>query len=135
MKVKMLQYRISEVAQLMGISPDTARRLADSGQVATSRTSSGERIVDGADLARFLAEQGSTVPQAAVGRESARNHLPGIVTRVLRDAVMAQVDIQAGPHRVVSLMSREAADELGLQPGMRAVATVKATNVIVELPV
>jgi molybdopterin-binding protein len=127
-------YRISEVADLMGVSSDTVRRLVDSGQVQTDRTARGERLVDGADLARFLAEQGSLVPPAPVGRESARNHFAGIVTRVLRDGVMAQVDIQAGQHRIVSLMSREAADDLGLEPGVRAVATVKATNVIVELP-
>ena len=127
-------YRISEVAELIGASPDTARRLIDSGQIATRRTPRGERIVDGADLARFLAEQGNLEPAAQVGRASARNHFPGIVTRVVKDGVMAQVEIQAGPHRVVALVSREAVDELQLEPGVRAVATVKATNVVVELP-
>lgn len=130
----MPDYRISEVASLLGVSPDTARRLVDSGQVRTHRTPRGERLVDGADLARFLAEQGSHAPAAPVGLASARNHFPGIVTRVLKDGVMAQVDIQAGRHRIVSLMTREAAEELGLEPGVRAVATVKATNVVVELP-
>lgn len=127
-------YRISEVADLMGVSSDTVRRLVDSGQVKTERTGRGDRLVDGADLARFLAEQGALAPAAPVGRESARNHFAGIVTRVLKDRVMAQVDIQAGQHRIVSLMSREAADDLGLEPGVRAVATIKATNVVVELP-
>jgi len=127
-------YRISEVATVLGVSSDTARRLVDSGHVLTRRTPRGDRLVDGADLARFLAEQGSLAPSAPVGRESARNHFVGIVTRVVKDGVMAQVDIQAGPHRIVSLMTREAADDLGLEPGVRAVATVKSTNVIVELP-
>ena len=130
----MASYRISEVADFIGVSPDTARRLIDSGQLATRRTGRGERIVEGADLARFLAAQATLEPSAQVGRASARNHFPGIVTRVVKDGVMAQVEIQAGPHRVVSLISREAAEELGLEPGVRAVATVKATNVVVELP-
>ena len=128
----MPEYRIGEVAELMGVSSDTVRRLVDSGQFRTTRTSRGERLVDGADLARYLAEQGAaSVPTS---HESARNHFPGIVTRVVKDGVMAQVDIQAGPHRVVSLMTREAADELRLEPGVRAIATVKSTNVVVELP-
>jgi molybdopterin-binding protein len=128
-------YRISEVAELMGVSSDTVRRLVDSGQVRTRRvTPRGDRLIDGADLARFLAEQGSLAPAAPVGQESARNHFVGIVTRVLKDTVMAQVEIQSGPHRIVSLISREAADELRLEPGVRAVATVKSTNVTVELP-
>ncbi len=127
-------YRISEVASFLGVSPDTARRLVDSGRLGSEREAGGQRIVEGSELARFIAEQGSGLPSAPIGRESARNHFTGIVTRVVKDGVMAQVDIQAGPHRVVSLMSREAADELGLEPGVRAVATVKATNVIVELP-
>jgi len=127
------EYRISEVAELLGVSVDTVRRLVDSGQVQVRRTPRGERLVDGADLARHLSEA-TGAPRANVGRESARNHFPGIVTRVLKDGVMAQVDIQAGVHRIVSLMSREAAEDLGLEPGVRAVATVKSTNVIVELP-
>lgn len=118
----------------MGVSPDTVRRLVDAGEVRTERSPAGHRLVDGADLARHLVEQAARLAAPAVNRESARNHFAGIVTRVLRDTVMAQVDIQAGPHRIVSLMSREAADELGLEPGLRAVAAVKSTNVVVELP-
>ena len=129
----MSEYRISEVAELLGVSVDTVRRLVDSGQVKVRRTTRGERMVDGADLARHLSEA-AAAPSANVGRESARNHFGGIVTRVLKDGVMAQVDIQAGRHRIVSLMSREAAEDLGLEPGVRAVATVKSTNVIIELP-
>jgi molybdopterin-binding protein len=130
----MPEYRIGEVAEMMGVSSDTVRRLVDSGQIRTSRTSRGDRLVDGADLARYLAEQGAGSASLPTSQESARNHFPGIVTRVVKDGVMAQVDIQAGPHRVVSLMTREAADELKLEPGVRAIAAVKSTNVVVELP-
>jgi len=130
----MPEYRVSEVAEVMAVSVDTVRRLVDSGQVRTTRTPGGQRLVDGGDLARFLAEQGTASLPGLGLRESARNHFPGIVTRVVKDGVMAQVDIQAGPHRVVSLISREAADELKLEPGVRAIAVVKSTNVVVELP-
>ena len=130
----MPEYRIGEVAELMGVSSDTVRRLVDSGHFRTTRRSRGERLVDGADLARYLAEQGAASASVPISQESARNRFPGIVTRVVKDVVMAQVDIQAGPHRVVSLMTREAADELRLEPGVRAIATVKSTNVVVELP-
>jgi len=130
----MASYKIGEVAELLGVSVDSVRRLADSGRLTTVRTAGGQRSVDGRQLARFMARTPAEVkPETTVGR-SARNHFPGIVTRVIKDRVMAQVEMQAGPHRLVSLISREAADELGLAPGVRAVAVVKATNVIVELP-
>jgi len=130
----MASYKIGEAAELLGVSVDSVRRLADSGRLSTIRTAGGQRVVDGRQLARFMAAAPVDVkPETTVGR-SARNHFPGIVTRVVKDRVMAQVEIQAGPHRLVSLISREAADELGLAPGVRAVAVVKATNVIVELP-
>src|ERR1700674_16018 len=130
----MASYKIGEVAELLGISVDSARRLADNGRLVTLRTSGGERTVDGRQLARFMAATPADAkPETTVGR-SARNHFPGIVTRVVKDRVMAQVEMQGGPHRFGSFISREAADELGLAPGMRAVAVVKATNVIVELP-
>jgi molybdopterin-binding protein len=130
----MASYKIGQVAELLGVSVDSVRRLADSGRLTTIRTSGGQRVVDGRQLARFMAAVPADVkPETTVGR-SARNHFPGIVTRVVKDRVMAQVEIQAGSHRLVSLISREAADELGLAPGVRAVAVVKATNVIVELP-
>lgn len=125
-------YRISEVARLLDVSPDTVRRLVDSGRLRSLPSGGRERLVDGADLARHLSEQ--ALEPAERGRESARNHFPGIVTRVTKDGVMAQVEIQAGRHRVVSLISREAADELGLEPGVRAVAVVKSTSVMVERP-
>ena len=128
-------YRIGEVADLLGMSPDTVRRWADGGRLQTRRSAGGHRVVDGVILARFLAALAKAAPRpdVVIGR-SARNRFPGIVTRVVKDRVMAHVEMQAGPHRVVSLMSREAADELRLAPGVRAIAAVKATNVVVELP-
>ena len=125
--------RIGQAAELLRVSPDTVRRLVDSGQIKTVRSAGGQRQIDGAGLARYMAALPRTEPPA-VAIESARNRFTGLVTRVVRDTVMAQVEIQAGPHRVVSLMSREAADELRLEPGSLAVASVKATNVVVEIP-
>jgi len=127
-------YRIGEAAELLGVSADTVRRWADSGRLPTVREANGHRAVDAAALAKFASELPDPPVRRPIVRESARNHFAGIVTRVLKDGVMAQVELQAGPHRVVSLMSREAADELGLAPGVRAVASVKATNVVVEVP-
>ena len=127
----MTQLRISDAAALLSVSDDTVRRWLDSGRLAGATADDGRRTVDASSVAALMAEHGpATEP---VVRQSARNRFPGIVTRVERDGVMALVEIQAGPHRVVSLMSREAADELGLEPGVRAAATVKATNVVVEL--
>ena len=137
----MPSYRVRQASQLLGVSDDTLRRWAESGRLATAKDAVGRTVVDGASLARLaeeVAASGSTgAPDAAgveVVRESARNRLTGLVTRVLRDTVMAQVELQCGPYRVVSLMSREAADELGLEPGVLAVAAVKSTNVVVEVP-
>ena len=130
----MASYKIGDVAELLGISVDSVRRLTDSGRLATVRTAGGQRVVDGRQLARFMAKTPADVkPETTVSR-SARNHFQGIVTRVVKDRIMAQVELQAGPYRLVSLISREAADELGLAPGVRAVAVVKATNVMIELP-
>jgi molybdopterin-binding protein len=127
-------YRIAEAAALLGVSDDTVRRWIDSGRLPALREGGGPAMVDGADLAA-LAGQLHEPPEPGVTRSSsARNRLTGIVTRVVRDTVMAQVEIQAGPFRVVSLMSREAADELGLEVGVQAVATVKATQVSVDIP-
>jgi molybdopterin-binding protein len=126
-------YRISEAAELLGVSDDTVRRWIDSGRLSGRRHGSGPAVIDGADLAR-LATGLRDAPEPGATPSSARNRLTGIVTRVVRDTVMAQVEIQAGPFRVVSLMSREAADELGLEVGVRAVATVKATQVSVDVP-
>lgn len=134
----MTTFRISEAAGLLGVSDDTVRRWAEAGRLPTHRGEHGRLVIHGSDLAALARDLADTNAQAAVpvsfGQESARNRLRGIVTRVLRDGVMAQVDMQAGPFRLVSLMSREAADELGLEPGVLAVASVKATQVVVELP-
>ena len=128
------QYRPGQVAELLGVSVDTVRRWADTGKLAMRRSEGGHRVIDGADLARLLVEQAPVREPEAFAAQSARNRFPGVVTAVTKDAIMAKVEIQAGPHRVVSLMSAEAADELGLVPGAYAVAVVKATNVIVEMP-
>ncbi|MEX0666158.1 MAG: helix-turn-helix transcriptional regulator [Acidimicrobiia bacterium] len=127
-------FRIGEAAQLLGVSADTVRRLADDGELETQRTEGGQRIVDGVSLARFVAAQTTTPEAGSIVAQSARNRFSGIVTRVVKDNVAAQVEIQAGPHRLVSLMTAEAVDDLGLEPGMLAVAAVKATNVVVEVP-
>ena len=122
---------MGEAAQLLGVSVDTVRRWADQGRVATQRTTGGQREIAGLELARLALELAETPPDETRS-VSARNRFPGLVTRVIRDTVMAQVEIQAGPHRVVSLISAEAVDDLGLEPGVRAVASIKSTAVIVE---
>ena len=133
----MPSFRIREAAELLGVSDDTVRRWADAGRIPTM-TVGGRQAIDGAVLAKFAEElardQGEGHEQSPVIGASARNRMRGLVTRVVKDTVMAQVEIQAGPFRIVSLMSREAADELGLEPGSLAVAAVKATNVVVEVP-
>ena len=127
-------YRIGRAAELLGVSVGTVRRLADTGRLRTLRSSGGQRVIDGSELARYVAGLPESQRAEVFVGQSARNRFPGIVTRVIKDRVAAQVEIQAGPHRVVSLMTREAVDELGLAPGVRAVAAIKATNVVVELP-
>ena len=129
----MARLRIGQVAELLRVSPDTVRRLVDSGQLKTVRSAGGQRLIDSATVARYMAAQPRT-EAPATARESARNRFPGIVTRVVKDTVMAQVEMQSGPHRIVSLISRESADELGLKPGVVVVASVKSTNVVIELP-
>jgi molybdopterin-binding protein len=126
-------FTVGQAAELLGVSADTVRRWIDGGQIPAARTSGGRRRVDGVALAKFSADR-AVSPAALPVAESARNHFPGLVTKVTKDKVMAQVEIQAGPFRVVSLMSREAVDELQLAPGVLAVASVKSTNVVVEVP-
>jgi molybdopterin-binding protein len=130
-------FRIKEAAGLLGVSTDTLRRWADAGRIETTADASGRLAVDGVALARLaqeLAESADHGRGRMVVAQSVRNRFTGLVSRVVRDTVMAQVEVQAGPHRFVSLLSREAADELGLEPGMLVVAAVKATNVSVEIP-
>jgi molybdopterin-binding protein len=129
----MPNYRLGEAAKLLGVSADTARRMVDDGRLVAVRSSGGQRLIDGASLARVSKPARRPKPEVFKG-QSARNRIPGIVTRVIKDRVAAQVEIQAGPHRLVSLLTREAVDELDLKPGMPAVAVVKATNLGVELP-
>jgi molybdopterin-binding protein len=133
----MPEYLIKDAASLLGISHDTLRRWAEAGRIAMTARDSGWLTVDGvalAKLARELAEATDQGKDRMVVAHSARNRFTGLVTRVVRDTVMAQVEIQAGPHRFVSLLSREAADELSLEPGMLVAAAVKATNVSIEIP-
>ena len=127
----MTTYRIGEAAELLAVSDDTVRRWIDAGTL-TARTEAGRTVVEGTDLAALAVERARTPQDPGAGHGSARNRLVGIVTRVVADTVMAQVDLQCGPFRVVSLMSAEAVRELGLEPGARATAVVKATNVVVE---
>lgn len=127
-------YRTGQVAELLGVSDDTVRRLGDTGRLPFRTQANGQRIIDGADLAAFLQEQAAHPEPEVIVARSARNRFTGIVLRVVKDKVTAQVEILAGPHRIVSLMTREAADELGLAPGVLATASIKSTNVVVELP-
>ncbi|HEY5031022.1 MAG TPA: TOBE domain-containing protein [Actinomycetes bacterium] len=133
----MTTFRVREAAELLGVSDDTIRRWAEAGRIETATDASGRLVVDGvalAHLAEELAAAPEQIEERAVVAHSVRNRFTGLVTRVVRDTVMAQVEIQSGPHRFVSLLSREAADELGLEPGVLAVAAVKSTNVAVEIP-
>jgi molybdopterin-binding protein len=130
----MTNLRISEAASLLGVSDDTVRRWVDAGSLTSSRDAAGRLVVDGADLAVFAQSHAPTVPDSSGVARSARNQFVGLVTAVLTDTVMAQVEIQCGPHRVVSLMSSEAVRELDLRVGSVAIAVVKATTVIVETP-
>lgn len=130
----MSHLRISDAAALLGISDDTVRRMVDSGRLQATKDGSGRLVVEGSDLAQVAVEIAAPAPAGPVTDESARNRMRGIVTRVVKDTVMAQVELQCGPFRIVSLMSSEAVDSLGLEPGSVAVASIKATNVIVGVP-
>jgi molybdopterin-binding protein len=127
-------YRIAEAAEVLGVSDDTVRRWIDQGRL-TATQENGRSVVTGPELAAFavvLADSEQEVARA--GSVSARNRLPGIVVAVKKDTVMAQVEMICGPHRIVSLLSTEAVEELGLEPGSRAIASIKSTNVVIERP-
>ena len=123
-------YRIGQAAEAIGVRVETLRRWERDGKLTTVRTSGGQRLVPAAEVSRLVAERRAG---RAPGAASRRNAFPGVITKVTLDKVSALVEIQAGPHRVVSLITREAADELGLEPGMEATATVKATSVMIEV--
>ena len=129
-------YRVAEAAVVLGVSDDTLRRWIDAGRLAAATGDDGRLQVAGADLAALARSLADTLPDGTprAASVSARNRLRGIVTAVKKDTVMAQVEMVCGPYRMVSLMSSEAADDLGLEPGVLAIASVKSTNVIVELP-
>jgi molybdopterin-binding protein len=129
----MTTFRVGQAAELLAVSADTVRRWGDEGLLTVTRTAAGHRMVEGRDLARFLEEHATTYA-ADVTVKSARNSFTGVVTRVRRDGLVAVVEIHAGHHRVVSLMTSGAIDELALEVGDLAVAVVKSTNVIIEKP-
>jgi molybdopterin-binding protein len=119
---------------LLGVSDDTVRRYVDTGVLAATRDAVNRLVIDGALLAEYARDHSKAAPDSTSIRRSARNQLVGLVTSVVADTVMAQVEMQCGPHRVVSLMSTEAVKELGLEPGSVAVAVIKSTNVVLEVP-
>jgi molybdopterin-binding protein len=128
-------YSVAEAADLLGVSDDTLRRWIDAGRLPAA-TGSSRTTVEGVDVASLAAELADQPDREATRASavSARNRMAGIVTRVVQDTVMAQVEVICGPYRMVSLMSSEAATELGLEPGVRATVSVKSTNVVVERP-
>jgi len=131
------EFTVKEASALLGVSDDTVRRWAEAGRLTLAAGANGRSVVAGeqlAALAQELAAESALAEAFPASKASARNRLTGLVTKVTKDGVMAQVELQAGPFRIVSLMSREAADELGLKPGTLATASVKATTVVVELP-
>jgi molybdopterin-binding protein len=130
----MTRYRPGQVADLLGVSVDTVRRWCDEGRLATTRSTGGHRLVEGASLAALVREQDQAYEPDTVIPQSARNRFTGVVTRVQREGLVAVIELRAGPFRLVSLMTAEAADELALDEGDLAVGVVKSTNVIVEVP-
>ena len=126
--------RIGQAAELLGVSVETIRRWAADGRLTTIRSGGGQRLVPIADESRLLSERRRGAMDPTIVAQSARNRFAGIVTAIKRDDIVAQVEVMAGPHRLVSLMTAEAVDELNLKVGDRAVCVVKATQVIVEVP-
>ena len=126
--------RLGQAAEMLGVSVETLRRWEADGRLETTRSEGGQRLVDLGVVGRLLAERRKSAGSRPIVAQSARNRFPGIVTRIERDTVAAVVEVQAGPHRLVSLMTAEAIDDLHLEVGKEAVCVVKATNVIVEIP-
>ena len=126
--------RVGQAAEMLGVTVDTVRRWEAEGRLRVERSPGGQRIVSIGEVTRLLAERRRTGTERPIVAGSARNRFPGIITRIEKDRVAAVVEILAGPHRIVSLMTAEAVDEMGLKVGHEAVGVVKATNVIVEIP-
>jgi len=126
--------RIGQAAELLGVGVETLRRWADDGRLALERSPGGQRLVPIGEVSRLLAERRRAAADRPIVAQSARNRFPGVVTRIERDGVAATVEVLAGPHRLLSLMTREAVDELTLAVGDEVVCVVKSTNVIVEIP-
>jgi molybdopterin-binding protein len=129
-----MEVRIGEAAEMLGVSVETLRRWEHDGQLRTVRTGGGQRSIPLAEVTRLLTERRTLAVDRPIVAQSARNRFAGIVTRIQRDKVTAVVEIQAGPHRLVSLMTAEAVDDLGLTVGDEAIGVVKSTNVMVEIP-
>ena len=119
---------------MLQVSVETLRRWETEGRVRMERSEGGQRLVEIGEVSRLIDERRKGVTDRPIVAQSARNRFPGVITEVKRDGLAATVEIQAGPHRVLAFITREAADQLGLEPGMEAVATVKATSVMVNLP-
>jgi len=126
--------RLGEAADALGVSIDTVRRWASQGKLTVDRTAGGQREVSRTEVAALAATRRGERRETPILAQSARNRFPGVVTRVIRDKAAAVVEVQAGPHRLVSLVTREAVDDLHLEPGASVICVVKATDVIVELP-
>lgn len=130
----MTQFRISQAATLLGVSDDTVRRWADSAALTAHIDDAGRKVLDGGELAAFAMDHAEAAPDPSGVARSARNRLVGLVTKITMDTVMAQVELQCGPHRIVSLISSEGVREMGLEVGSLAIAVIKATTVIIETP-
>ncbi|HEX6061744.1 MAG TPA: TOBE domain-containing protein [Candidatus Limnocylindria bacterium] len=126
--------RIGQAAEILGVSVDTIRRWAADGTLRTKRSGGGQRLISAAEVSRVLGARRKSVPDRSISAQSARNRLPGVVTKVVADRAAATVEVQAGPYRLVSLLTAEAVRELKLKPGAQVICVVKATNVIVEVP-
>ncbi|OGO53333.1 MAG: hypothetical protein A2V84_07770 [Chloroflexi bacterium RBG_16_70_13] len=126
--------RVGEAAEMLGVTVETLRRWEADGRLGVVRSGGGQRLVPVAEVVRLLAERRQANPDPRAATQSARNHFSGVVTRIEADRVAAVVEVLAGPHRIVSLMTAEAVREMGLKVGDPAVCVVKATNVIVEAP-